>query len=138
MVDFDFDFFVNSGKLDKKQVLREIYFEIKNFLLTIQFEKLLNASYGNYLYQFENENMTDAKLTLIQTALMIALIQLNNSLPSYKRFVVSPFSINLSLENNVLKVGIITVLESDFFSKVSNNLDPFGEDTIQLFQTIKV
>lgn len=138
MVDFDFDFFVNSGKLDKKQVLREIYFEIKNFLLTIKFEKLLNASYGNYLYQFENENMTDAKLTLIQTALMIALIQLNNSLPSYKRFVVSPFSINLSLENNVLKVGIITVLESDFFSKVSNNLDPFGEDTIQLFQTIKV
>lgn len=135
---YDIDFFFHSGRLDKATILKEVYFEIKNFLMTFPFEMYLNPNYGIYLYQYENENMTDEKLVFLQVSLMTALIQLNERLPEYKRFVVSPATIFVGLEDNKIIIRILTVLESDFKRSLQNNSTLLADDFLRVFEEIPI
>lgn len=131
---YSLDYFLNSGRIDKQSVLREVYFDIKNFLMTFPFEMYLDPSYGIYLYQYENENMTDDKMIFLQVSLMTGLLQLNERLPRYKKFVVSPATIFVGLDENKLIVRIITMLEDDFKRSVENNTTLLSDDFIRIFE----
>ncbi|GIW22496.1 MAG: hypothetical protein KatS3mg068_1503 [Candidatus Sericytochromatia bacterium] len=135
---FDIDYFFNSGGRDKKVVLNELYFEIINFLKTIPFQQFLDPNYGITIYQFENENMTNEKLILLQTALIMSLIQFNDTLPDYKRFVVNPFTVRVKLEDNELKIGILVILEQDFISNTTTSTGILDDDVLRIVETIKL
>lgn len=138
---YDIDYFFNSGGLDKQTVLKEVYFEIKNFLMTFPFEMYLDPSYGIYLYQYENENMTDDKLIFLQVSLMTGLLQLNERLPRHKRFVVSPATIFVGLSENKLIIRILTILEDDFRKSLesgSGSSNLLSDDFIRIFEDISL
>lgn len=135
---YDINYFFNSGGKDKQSVLKELYFDIINFLKTVPFRKYLEPNYGTFLHQFENENVNELKMLLLQYSLIIALQNLSNSMPPYKKFVVNPMSVRVFKEKNVLKVAIFVVLEKDFIQSSVSGLLLTDDDVLKIVQNFEV
>jgi hypothetical protein len=138
MITYDIDYFFSSGGKDKKSILKDVYFEIVNYLKTIPLERFLDPNYGIKIYQFENDDIDEVKMQFLQLAIIGSLIQLNETFPPYKRFLVNPYTVRVSKEDNVLKIGILIILEQDFISNTTVGTGILDDDFLKIIETIRI